>query len=1719
MAADAQTFNLRIKVGAEGIQVLDLASGKLRVLDKEAKGVGRTAKAVSGKLKMLVGSLSAAVAIRAATAAYTGFVGEMANVASVAAATADELDQLEAAARSQAAVSVFAAGQAAKAQYHLASAGMGTNQIIQAQAGVMDLAAAAHGDLGLAASTTAATLSQFSLEARDSGRVADVYAAAISGSQANLTKLSTSMSYAGPVAGALGMTLEEVTAILMGLYNSGFDASQAGTILRGSLAALLNPTKEEQLALDRLGVSLTDSGGKMLPFAEVVDQLGASGAGAGDLLEIFGQRAGPGMAALLQVGGDELRNFQASLNAPGKAAEMARVQIDHLGGDIKMLASASEEAAISFLEDLDPAMRDTVQGFTWLVRHSEILTGALGTTTAAVMAFRYQQQLAALSSFSLGGKMTKLWGILASHPYAMVVAGAGILITALVALNAQSQRSREEFEEAQDQALESARAWRTAEDGLDDLGAALSEFDEKIKAAAGSEEQERRVVEELNRRYPKLVGHYNSTAQAINNVNARRAILLQQSKAEALGLQIPALAKAREAYQAQAEAIAGAATELRMLNYMRATGEESQEAYTQRLKDAEITVGQLISDFNVLGDLKIKLPLGSEERSQLDSVQMAMLKVLDGFKESGQLAASTQDILGQFLAAVAMQADSLAHGLADVAREIENIGKAVTQAAWSDSTNYSIASAISFAEEALAAEIDAALKALDEKLAAQKKAAKRAKQIEKEKVDFIIKLNRDAALEVAVDWENHARRRKELEDKRQTEAEKITRELKRLTMDEGSYKLQELEAWYQENKLKLQLAYGDSEEYYAALELLETARAEQHSDVLKGMEKDNKSWLDQMVADWGDTNKVIETTSQHTWEAIWGHTRSAIDDIVHGEDGWNSLPDAFRSAGDLLVEIALDIAAQITEALILSGLAELFGLFTGGGGLNLGNLFSSNKSGGGAGGVLGTAKTAYDLYSSGSTAASWISGTPASSSVLGYGGLIHSGIADAQAGYSGSLWAFNEGAGASAAELASSAAAEAATSAAAAASDMGAVAAEISAIQSASTEAAMAADAAMFGQSGAEAGAAAAGGEGLGLGAGATVAAGFAMIEGFAMLMSSLFGGDMKGPISVGIEAASNFIEYGSAFGPEMSKEQAQYQFGQTAGWVGRAANQYDPENQFRDAEWLAESVGESIQDLERLAKIAEYSQEEVDALIDGLGANAAAIAEAGDAALVMGDKFGVMDHALMATHVGLADTGTMNAYVNNIHGLMGVLDEAGIGVEGLSEATFGLMEQFKFGEISAEDMSDTLEGEFTSALVAAAEAGEITATQLRALQDEMGQMAIGWESATLGDSFAALEQMGVRDRDHLEQEAQQLIDMIDEYALAMEQGLGGAAQFEAAIDESWASLYELGTQLGLTADEVDQLMGALLRAGESSGGLIEGMEGVIEPLAGANLVISEMVGSLGALDGTARENTIAVDEMVAGYLGLAEQMGVPQESLAGLRGTVAALAGQFAAGQISAENLEQALLEGLMVASANVAGEIEALGRITVKNSDLMIDKFQPALVGTGGQAEVAKNLIYGLNQELEGIPESVRSDVYVTTHNRSVNHGTSTAGNTTTNAYHAGGLVERFHTGGAIGWPRYHSGSLVSKLAHDEVPIIARRGEFVVRAESVDGRTLPALEAINRSGRSALAEPAQPALIINAPLVEIHGNVLGSDENFEELVRQIETKLHEVAGARYGV
>lgn len=297
----------------------------------------------------------------AAVNAGNDFEAQMSRVSAIAGAYGDDLEKLRELAVELGAETSFSATESAEAMENLASAGFGTQEIVAAMPGMLDLAASSGEDLASSADIAASTLRGFQLEASEAGHVADVLAKNAADTNAAIADTGLAMKYIAPVAQSVGWSLEEVTAAIGIMADAGIKGEQAGTTLRGALTRLMKPTDDMTVAMDELGITFYDSQGKMKPLSTIVDELQQSTEKLTDeqrdnkLATIFGTEALSGMKVLLASSKEELDTMTEGLkNADGAAEKMADTMLDNTKGSIEEMNGSLETAGITIQKQLAP---------------------------------------------------------------------------------------------------------------------------------------------------------------------------------------------------------------------------------------------------------------------------------------------------------------------------------------------------------------------------------------------------------------------------------------------------------------------------------------------------------------------------------------------------------------------------------------------------------------------------------------------------------------------------------------------------------------------------------------------------------------------------------------------------------------------------------------------------------------------------------------------------------------------------------------------------------------------------------------------------------------------------------------------------------------------------------------------------------------------------------------------------------------------------------------------------------------------------------------------------------------------------------------------------------------------------------------------------------------------------------------------------------------------
>lgn len=293
------------------------------------------------------------------------FQQDMATVGGIARATTEEFAAMKAEAREMGENTEWSASQAAGGLKYLSMAGLDAGKSVAALPPMLDLATAGHIDLARAADISTNALTAMRLPVDQLNRVNDTFIGTITTSNTNMEMLAESFKYAAPVAAAYGMEIEDLSGLIGLLGNAGIQGSMAGTQLAMAYS-------DVHKVFEKYGESTKRADGSTKDLIDAVKLLEARGASAGEVMEIFGERSGRGMLALLGTGGKAIDEYLAKIhNSEGATTALATRMRDTFEQDIKSYNSALESLKIDIFEEFEASARTSLQDLTQWIRDNK----------------------------------------------------------------------------------------------------------------------------------------------------------------------------------------------------------------------------------------------------------------------------------------------------------------------------------------------------------------------------------------------------------------------------------------------------------------------------------------------------------------------------------------------------------------------------------------------------------------------------------------------------------------------------------------------------------------------------------------------------------------------------------------------------------------------------------------------------------------------------------------------------------------------------------------------------------------------------------------------------------------------------------------------------------------------------------------------------------------------------------------------------------------------------------------------------------------------------------------------------------------------------------------------------------------------------------------------------------------------------------------------------
>ncbi len=458
MAEDAGSIYAEVRIRLANLDNdVKQATARLDSLEKTAiEGTGKASKQASANLAAIgVAAVAmSTVVIKSFRALITSSASYSEALSGVQAATrgsAAELDALAVAAEGAGKQVAASSAESLGAIEALSKAGVSTADIMGgALPGALTLAAAGEMEVADAAEIAAATMTQFGLAGADVVHIADLLAAGAGKAQGEVSDLSQALKQAGLVASQTGLSVDDTVGSLAAFASAGLLGSDAGTSFRTMLLRLTPQSKEAADEMKRLGLNAFDSKGEFIGITKFAGQLKDQLSGPtteqrnSSLATICGSDSIRAANVLYNQGAEGIASWIEKVNDQGFAAEVARIKLDNLAGDLKKLDAQIATTSAKIGGSLDPTLRKAAQGATsFLDVLDEINPGlaafivASGGVGAVIASITLGVGFLAPALAALGVTVTAAFG-----PIALAVGIAASLTAGIIALGNAAEKAK-----------------------------------------------------------------------------------------------------------------------------------------------------------------------------------------------------------------------------------------------------------------------------------------------------------------------------------------------------------------------------------------------------------------------------------------------------------------------------------------------------------------------------------------------------------------------------------------------------------------------------------------------------------------------------------------------------------------------------------------------------------------------------------------------------------------------------------------------------------------------------------------------------------------------------------------------------------------------------------------------------------------------------------------------------------------------------------------------------------------------------------------------------------------------------------------------------------------------------------------------------------------------------------------------------------------------------
>lgn len=295
--------------------------------------------------------------------------------------------------------STFGMQDAADAALNFARQGYDAQQVSDMLAPSMALASGTATDLSKVTDSLGNALKMFGAQSSEASAYADVFAKAQASASTTTTDLFDAMSVAGPIFNTVGWSISDL-ATMTGIFgNAGISGSEGANALKTGIARLASPAKDGSEWMEKLGINVFDSHGKMKDMLTVQKELHGAFEGLSNSEKIsaasaiFGKEQMSKWISLIETSPSDFKSLSSSIeDSSGTAKTMSDSLMSGVGGSVERLKATFDvfkftigqtiggvvQPFISKLSDLIEAFNDLSPAEQQHIEKIALIAAAIG---------------------------------------------------------------------------------------------------------------------------------------------------------------------------------------------------------------------------------------------------------------------------------------------------------------------------------------------------------------------------------------------------------------------------------------------------------------------------------------------------------------------------------------------------------------------------------------------------------------------------------------------------------------------------------------------------------------------------------------------------------------------------------------------------------------------------------------------------------------------------------------------------------------------------------------------------------------------------------------------------------------------------------------------------------------------------------------------------------------------------------------------------------------------------------------------------------------------------------------------------------------------------------------------------------------------------------------------------------------------------------------------